>query len=119
MRRDLLDRRNLFGKPFYDKNGKWSLKVTCTPEYSFGFDDLRGGCGNTYIITEDDLNSKSCLWRNNAMFGWYCKHCGEYHIVTDYFIPEEIKDKVFYRDHPKKIVKVVDFKKYKRKKGKD
>lgn len=104
-------------KPFYI-DGKWALKVSCTPEYSMANDDFRGGCWATYVITEDELSSGSCLWRNNAYFGWKCKYCGDYHVVTDYMIPDEIKDKVFYREHPEKLGKVVNFNDYKRRKGK-
>lgn len=103
---------------FYS-NGKFSMKVSCNPEYCIGTDSFGGGCHAVYVITEDDITSGSCAYRSNAIFMWKCKYCNTYHALRPWTIPESIKDKVFYRDNSQQKSKIVSLESYKRAKGKN
>lgn len=100
-------------------NGKFSVKVSCEPQYCIGIESLERGCGAVYVITEDDITSGASMYRSNALFGWRCKYCNSYHVLRTWIIPENVKDKVFYRDNPEKRAKIIDFESYKKAKGKN
>lgn len=81
-------------------NGKWSIKQECRDKIDCLRDIKYPGCGKITVVTEENLTSAGSNYRTNAMFGFYCKYCNEYHVMREFDIPEDVKDRVFTREHP-------------------
>lgn len=102
-------------KTEYFINSVWHIEKSCIPEYDMGTDLILGGCGATTWVSEYDIMNENC-----EIYGWQCKICKKWHGIPDFEIPEEVKERIKYRNRLKRGDNpvVIDFREYKQKKSK-
>ncbi len=110
--------RKMIGrKPgYFREDGVWQIERQCTPEYDMGTDSIIGGCGKMALVSEYDLDV------NCEIYTWQCKRCGDWHVIADFEIPEEVKGRIKYRSGLKRgdnpvIIDFIEFKQKRSKRG--